>query len=322
MFKDNCAYDYDTCANAFRVTKKKPIAVRWVDLNKGDDVNPDHRSRLVAKEINTGANDDLFAATPPIEALKIIMRIASYRRSQSYNIKILFADVRRAYFNAEATRDVFVQLPPEDEQYGYDGVCGKLRLSMYGTRDASQNWERECAGKLLSWGFTRGSASSCVYYHKQRDIQLYIHGDDFIAVGEDAQVIWLRKQLQSAYDIKCNIMGDSIDNVKEQKILNRIVTWTSKSLEYEADPRHAEIIIKYAEDNKTSRIPGSKTDQDRELFAELTSDEASQYRAAAARCNFLAIDRPDIQFASKEASKYMSSPRECDWDMIRKIARY
>ena len=36
-----------------RVTGKGPIGVRWVDVNKEDEVNPKYRSRLVAKEINT-----------------------------------------------------------------------------------------------------------------------------------------------------------------------------------------------------------------------------------------------------------------------------
>ena len=80
--------------------------------------------------------------------------------------------------------------------------------------------------------------------------------------------------------------------------------------------------MEYAKDNRVSQLPGSKIEQDRELSRELSYEEGSQYRAAAARCNFLAIDRPDIQFSSKEASKFMSSPRECDWDMIYKIARY
>ena len=32
-------------------TGKKPIQVRWIDINKGDSINPEYRSRLVAKEI-------------------------------------------------------------------------------------------------------------------------------------------------------------------------------------------------------------------------------------------------------------------------------
>ena len=35
-------------------TGKPPIGIRWVDVNKGDDTNPNYRSRLVAKEIKKG----------------------------------------------------------------------------------------------------------------------------------------------------------------------------------------------------------------------------------------------------------------------------
>ena len=45
---------------------------------------------------------------------------------------------------------------------------------------------------------------------------------------------------------------------------------------------------------------------------ELCPKEASKYRAAAARLNYLALDRPDILFASKECSRRMSAPRNGD----------
>ena len=35
----------------------KVIQTRWIDVNKGDNENPNYRSRLVAKEFNTGAVD-------------------------------------------------------------------------------------------------------------------------------------------------------------------------------------------------------------------------------------------------------------------------
>ena len=49
---------------------KQPIGVRWIDINKGDEVNPEYRSRLVAQEIKRDHSLELFAATPPLEALK------------------------------------------------------------------------------------------------------------------------------------------------------------------------------------------------------------------------------------------------------------
>jgi hypothetical protein len=57
-------------------TGKGPIGVRWIDINKGDADNPEYRSRLVAKEIKKDTREDLFAATPPLEAKKMLFSLA------------------------------------------------------------------------------------------------------------------------------------------------------------------------------------------------------------------------------------------------------
>ena len=57
------------------VTGKAPIQTRWLDINKGDKVHPDYRSRLVAKDFKKDRRMDLFAATPPLEALKMLLSL-------------------------------------------------------------------------------------------------------------------------------------------------------------------------------------------------------------------------------------------------------
>ena len=52
---------------------RKPIATRWVDVNKGDAASPDVRSRLVAKDFAGQRDDSFFAATPPLEALRMLI---------------------------------------------------------------------------------------------------------------------------------------------------------------------------------------------------------------------------------------------------------
>ena len=42
----------------------------------------------------------------------------------------------------------------------------------------------------------------------------------------------------------------------------------------------------------------------------------------AARANFLALDRPDIQFAVKEVARRMARPRWSDWALLKRLARY
>ena len=55
---------------------------------------------------------------------------------------------------------------------------------------------------------------------------------------------------------------------------------------------------------------------------DMSSADATLYRRAAARINYIALDRPDLSFASRVASSSMSSPKEGDDQMIKRIIRY
>ena len=95
----------------------EPIGTRWVDINKGDNVHPEYRARLVAQETKRDKREDLFAATPPLEALNIIISMAisqvQDRRRDKEVRKIEFIDVRMAYFQMKVRRRLYVKLPAE-----------------------------------------------------------------------------------------------------------------------------------------------------------------------------------------------------------------
>ena len=59
---------------------------------------------------------DLFAGTPPVEAIRLILSdAATFSERDTRRTKCLMVnDVTRAYFHAKCTRDVYVQLPSED----------------------------------------------------------------------------------------------------------------------------------------------------------------------------------------------------------------
>ena len=54
----------------------------------------------------------------------------------------------------------------------------------------------------------------------------------------------------------------------------------------------------------------------------LSEREATLYRAIAARLNYLAQDRVDVQFAAKDAAKPISRPAAMDWLKLKRVARY
>ena len=189
----------------WKQTGQVPIGTRWVDVNKGDDDHPDYRSRLVAQEINSHKREDLFAATPPLEAKKVLMSFATTEGlgfqsgEKEKGHKMDFIDVRRAYFHAKARRAVYVKLPKEDDQIG---MCGRLLKAMYGTRDAAQNWEHAYVDFLESAGFNHGVASPCVFYNQKRDVRVVVHGDDFTVLGAAIHLDWFRKQIAGAFEVK------------------------------------------------------------------------------------------------------------------------
>ena len=112
-------------------------------------------------------------------------------------MKLDFIDVRRAYFHAKAKREMYIELPMEDSE---EGMCGILRKSMYGTRDAAQNWEEEYTSFLKEIGFTQGKSSPCTFHHGAKNLRLVVHGDDFTILGPVKSLDWFRVQIAAAFE--------------------------------------------------------------------------------------------------------------------------
>ena len=140
---------------------RRPIATRWVDANKGDAATPDVRSRLVAKDFANTRDDAFFAATPPLEALRLLLSdMMSGTAGGAEETKLMVLDAKKAHLHAWAERDLFVELPAEA-----GGGFARLVRSLYGTRDAPALWEAYAAAQLTALGFRRGRSNACVYWH-------------------------------------------------------------------------------------------------------------------------------------------------------------
>ena len=74
-------------------------------------------------------------------------------------------------------------------------MCGLLRCSLYGTCDATQNWEEELASTLSGLKLTRGSACPCVWkgHIKGEDTVATVHGADTTIGGDWLAVEFLSR---------------------------------------------------------------------------------------------------------------------------------
>ena len=100
---------------------------------------------------------------------------------------------------------------------------------MYGARDAAQNWGEEYTDKLLKLGFVQGKASPCTFYHAARGLRTYVHGDDFVTVGQGRDLKWSKDGLEKHYELKTQFLGPDAQDDKQVKILNRILTRTDQA---------------------------------------------------------------------------------------------
>ena len=101
--------------------KWKIIKTKWIDINKGDEKSPVMRSRLVGKEFNDGIDENMFAATPPLEALRLFVSDAATVEGggDGEGKAMMLNDVARAFFEAAVKRDICVELPEEDYSQDY-----------------------------------------------------------------------------------------------------------------------------------------------------------------------------------------------------------
>ena len=130
------------------------------------------------------------------------------------------------------------------------------------------------------------------------------------------------------YEVETKFLGPSSPHEHELRVFNRTLTWTAEGIEYEADQRHAELIVKGMEIENAAPAPtpgATYTKKEAKAYEDsalMSNPDASAFRGLAAKLNYLSLDRADLQYAAKEVAKKMAAPREADWAKLKRVARY
>ena len=159
--------------------------------------------------------------------------------------EVLTCEVSRAYFYEPAIRPAYVKVNDGDWDEGDEGMCGKCDASMHGTRYAALNWHHHYRAHIQDIGFIQGRASPRIFQHPERDIKLFVHGDDYVLSGYHGELKWFEKEMEKKYECKTDLLGPDVDDDKHVKMFNRILAWQPKQgrdmISYEAGPCHAEV---------------------------------------------------------------------------------
>ena len=332
-------FEYVAEEEAREITGRPPISVDWVDTNKGDRERPVLRSRLVVQEtrrISTLGPEDaaaIFAATPPLEALRFVLSQAMTEQRDDRQMErvVAFLDISRAHLHSPIRREVFVKACREDHECP-EGHCWRLLKAMYGLRDAGACFDKRVEEIMEELGYRVGRFSPCLYYNVKSMVVVFRHGDDFVVLGRRADVKEFAAQLGEKLIVKeRGTLGPRKDlgDVSEIVVLNRIVRWCPAAgdqrerIEIEADARHVAVLAQQmglVANSKPAVTPGIKDDG--AYGEELDEARRAIFRSAAMRLAYLAQDRPEICFASKEIARCMQAPDEAAWTALKRAVRF
>ena len=247
-------FDKVLISDCIAATGSPPFKGKWIDHSKGDAANPRYRSRWVAKQFRHMEADEVFAATPPIESLRVMLSDAMPERLEM--LTWLWLTRTRRYvcsltfqwcvsmFKCDMTSTFILSQRRAGKKKDGHLKCAKLRMSMCDTKAAAPNWKLEVRDKLLRNVFCRDASNPDIYVHATRKLRVFIHGDAFVTSGRKSQIKWFRALSDSLYEVKHTMIGPREGVDKQARILHRIVEYREGiGLSFEADPKHCEAII-------------------------------------------------------------------------------
>ena len=203
---------------------------------------------------------------------------------------------------------------------------------MYGTQDASKIFQEDDQEWLKQNGGTFCQLCPARFRFKERGLLGLVHGDDFLVVGEDAQLRWLDGVLNKKYTAKGeNLVGDGPGDKRSMTFLNRLVKYIpdgadedGRRLEIEADARHAEILLREFGFNFNQSMKGCDVPEDKTTQADLVEAdrqsvlESKQVRSMVMRMAYMSVDRPDLCHVVRSFASAMKGPKMIDWRRLKK----
>ena len=147
------------------------------------------------------------------------------------------------------------------------------------------------------------------------------HVDDFLCSGKSSDIHWMKTELEKKFGLTSQIIGPG----QSGNYLGRAISWESDGISIEGENKYLDtMILQWGLGNAGGlSTPGCNEDKretggEEELCPRLTT----AFRRSAAMANYMAQDRPDISFASKEVSRGMACPTRLDTVKLKSLIRY
>ena len=213
---------------------------------------------------------------------------------------------------------------------GEDGGVGKLLRTLYGTRDAANQWDACFKERIATLGYDVGMSSPCFYCHRDRLSIGWRHGDDLIFIGEEGHMNMLFEEISKLIIVKKRaLLGFEAGDDHHVSILSRLVDCRKvngvETIDYEPDQRHADLIVSQLGLDKSKAkglsTPGEKRG-DYYDTEPLQKDLVTTYRSCTMRLAYLAADLPMLHISANRLARGMGTPTIGHWNRLKRVGRF
>jgi hypothetical protein len=165
----------------------RPISYKWVFKKKTDKDGNVHiyKAQLVAKgfkQIHSIAFDETFSHIVMLKSVWILPAIPAY-----FDYEIWQMDVKMAFLNRNLTDDVYMTQPEGFVNPKHVGKICELQKSIYGLKQASQNWNLYFDDVVKGVGFINNVEELCVYKKVSGSTVVFLvqYVDDILLIRND-----------------------------------------------------------------------------------------------------------------------------------------
>ncbi|KAJ9566962.1 hypothetical protein OSB04_002928 [Centaurea solstitialis] len=249
-----------------------------------------NKARLVAQGYTQEEGidyDDVFAQVARIEAIRLILAFASYKRFKVYQM-----DVKSAFLYGKIEEEVYVCQPPGFEDPKFPDKVYKLRKALYGLHQAPRAWKK--GSDLLL-------------------VQIYVDDIIFGSTKEEMckefeDLMHKRFKMSSMGELTF-FLGLQVKQKEDGILINQ-----SKYVK--------DMLTKFGFlDAKSASTP---METHKQLTADVEGEEVDvhQYRSMIGSLMYLTTSRPDIMFAVCVCARFQVRPKDSHLQAVKRIFRY
>ena len=244
----------------------------------------------------------------------------------SLDYEIWQMDIKTTFLNGSLEKDIYMQQPKGFVARGQEHMACKLKISIYGLKQASRTWNIRFDQAITLCGFEKSPDEPCVYKRIQgtKVVFLILYVDDILLIENDIEVLssvkgWLQKQ----FDIKDlgetnYILGIKLLRDRKNKVLALSqALYIDKILARFSMENSKKGTLPFRHGVHLSKEQSPKTLEQKERMSRIPFASTVGSLMYAMLCT-----RPDICYAVGIVSQYQSDSGEEHWIAVKHILKY